>query len=214
MIYIVSTIIVLGVLIFAHELGHFLAAKALGVRVERFSLGFPPKMIGRKIGETEYLISWIPLGGYVRMFGENPDEEEEISPEEQDRSFTHKPPWARFLIVFAGPAFNFIFAVIVFCLVFSIQGIPHLSPSIGEINKDMPAAEAGIKAEDKILAIDGQAVRYWEDVSTGIRAGQGREVEITLLRGDQTITVRVRPKMVMVQNIFGEESQAPQIGII
>ncbi|MBW2091358.1 MAG: RIP metalloprotease RseP [Deltaproteobacteria bacterium] len=214
MVYLISTIIVLGILIFVHELGHFLAAKALGVRVERFSFGFPPKMLGKKIGETEYLISWIPLGGYVRMFGENPSEEEEIPQEEQHRSFTHKPPWARFLIVFAGPAFNFFFAVIVFYLIFTFQGLPHLSTHIGEVSQDMPALEAGIAAGDKILAIDGNPVHYWEDVSAGIKAGQGEEVEITLEREDQTITIKVKPKMVTVQNVFGEESQTPQIGIV
>ena len=114
MFTILSAIVLLGVLIFVHELGHFILAKLMGVRVERFSLGFPPKMIGKKIGETEYMISWIPLGGYVKMFGENPDEEGAVPLEEQHRSFSHKPTWARFLIVFAGPGFNFLFAA--FCL--------------------------------------------------------------------------------------------------
>ncbi len=214
MIYLVSTVIVLGILVFAHELGHFLAAKILGVRVERFSLGFPPKLIGKKLGETEYLISWIPLGGYVKMFGENPSEEEEISPEEQRYSFTHKPPWTRFLIVFAGPFFNFLFAIAVFCLIFSIEGLPHLSPYIGEVNKDMPAVKAGIMAEDKILAVNGKPVMYWEDVSKGIKAGKGKTVEITLERKGRTITVNVKPKLVSVPNVFGEETQAPQIGIV
>ncbi|MBW2053363.1 MAG: RIP metalloprotease RseP [Deltaproteobacteria bacterium] len=214
MIYVVSTIIVLGILVFVHELGHFLAAKALGVRVEKFSLGFPPKMMGKKIGDTEYILSWIPLGGYVRMFGENPNEENGIPPEEQQRSFTHKPPWARFLIVLAGPVFNFIFAILVFCFVFAFQGIPHLSTYIGEVSKDMPAIEAGIMAEDQILAINGQPVKYWEDVSAAIKAGKGRDVEVTLQRKDRTITVLVAPKRVTVENVFGEKSQTPQIGIV
>ncbi|MCI5127876.1 MAG: RIP metalloprotease, partial [Candidatus Electrothrix sp. AUS3] len=107
-----SFILVLGVLIFVHELGHFLLAKLFGVRVLKFSLGFGNKLISKKWGETEYLISAFPLGGYVKMFGEQPDEE--IAKEEQAVSFTHKTVWQRFGIVLAGPLFNLIFAVFLF----------------------------------------------------------------------------------------------------
>lgn len=213
MIYLVSTIVVLGVLIFVHELGHFSMAKILGVKVERFSLGFPPKMVGKKIGETEYLLSWIPLGGYVRMFGEGLDEEDKIPPEEQHRSFSHKPAWTRFLIVFFGPAANFIFAILVFGLVFIFDGVPHLGPDIGEVLKDTPADRAGLMVGDKILSIDGKNIKYWEDVSEGIRAGQGKPVEITLLRQNQTLTFTIQPETVTVQNLFGEDLEVPQIGI-
>jgi len=213
MIYLVSTVVVLGVLILVHELGHFSMAKLLGVRVERFSFGFPPKMIGKKIGDTEYLISWVPLGGYVKMFGESADDEEEIPPDQQPFSFSHKPVWARFLIVFCGPAANFIFAVLVFGLVFVFDGIPHLGPVIGEVLKDTPAEQAGLTAGDEIQSIDGVRVKYWDNVSETIKAGQGQPVEITYLRGDNVRTVSVKPVKVTVQNIFSEDLEIYQIGI-
>jgi regulator of sigma E protease len=212
-ITIISTIVVLGVLIFVHELGHFLAAKALGVKVERFSLGFPPKLFGRKYGETEYMLSWIPLGGYVKMYGENTDETNEIPPEEQHRSFSHKPAWARFLIVLAGPAFNFLFALLVFWIMFAIDGVPHLTPEVGKVRPDMPAAAAGILPGDKIVSINSRPVQYWEDVLLLVRDHQGRPVELVVERRGSTMTFSLMPNLVGTPNIFGEEEQIPMIGI-
>ena len=114
---------VLGLLIFVHELGHFLFAKLFGVRVLKFSLGFGPRVAGKVIGETEYVISAFPLGGFVKMFGENPDELEATS-EDRDVSFAHKVVWQRFLIVLAGPLFNLLFSVLLFFMVFTFVGIP------------------------------------------------------------------------------------------
>ncbi len=211
MITILATVALLGVLIFAHELGHFLLAKALGVRVERFSLGFPPKMVGKKIGETEYLLSWVPLGGYVKMFGESPDEP--VPVEEQHRSFSHKPAWARFLIVFAGPAFNFLLAFLVFWFMFTVGGLPHLTSYVGDVKPDMPAAAAGIEAGDRIAEIEGRPITYWDDVLTGIRENRGGEIEVLVERGGKFLTLRLTPQVVTNKNIFGEDIQVPMIGI-
>src|SRR5512138_1159579 len=112
MIYILSAAVVLGLLIFVHELGHFIFAKLFGVGVEKFSLGFGPKVVGRQYGETEYLISAFPLGGYVKMIGESPDAE--LSEEELPRSFMGKHPLKRIVIVAAGPVFNLLFAALLF----------------------------------------------------------------------------------------------------
>ena len=114
----VSFIVVLGVLIFVHELGHFLVAKLFRVKVLKFSLGFGPKLISKTMGETEYLISAFPLGGYVKMLGENPDEADEA---EEERSFAAKPVWNRFFIVLAGPVFNLLFSVLLFFLIFLVM---------------------------------------------------------------------------------------------
>ena len=111
-----SFILVLGVLIFVHELGHFLFAKLFRVRVLTFSLGFGTKLVGKKWGETEYVLSVFPLGGYVKMYGEQPGDE--VEEEEQARSFAHKPTWQRFLIVLAGPMFNLLFAIVLFFCIF------------------------------------------------------------------------------------------------
>ena len=107
MITVLATVIVLGVLVFVHEFGHFLMAKLFGVRVDAFSLGFPPKVLHKQIGDTDYRLSVIPLGGYVKLFGENP--KDEVPPELESVSFSHHPLWHRFLIVLAGPAFNLLF---------------------------------------------------------------------------------------------------------
>jgi regulator of sigma E protease len=110
--YIVAFVILLGVLIFVHEAGHFLIAKLVGVKVLKFSLGFPPAMVKRKWGETEYILSWIPLGGYVKLLGEDAESDEEVPPEELPRAFTSKPLWARMAVIVAGPLSNYVLAVV------------------------------------------------------------------------------------------------------
>jgi len=120
---IISFIILLGVLIFVHEFGHFITAKLLKIKVLKFSLGFGPKLIARQWGETEYLISALPLGGYIKLFGEQPGET--IAPSELRGSFSHRPVWHRFLVVLAGPLFNLLFALIVFSFIYTVAGIPE-----------------------------------------------------------------------------------------
>lgn len=211
MVTIISTVVLLGVLVFVHELGHFLMAKALGVRVDRFSLGFPPKMIGKRFGETEYILSWIPLGGYVKMFGESPDEP--VPENEQHRSFSHKPAWGRFLIVFAGPGFNFVLAFLVFWVMFALDGVPHLSSVVGGVQADMPAAAAGLQPGDRITVIDGKPITYWDDVLDRIRNAGAREIEVVFERSGRTVSARLTPRLVDTSNIFGEAIQVPMIGI-
>ena len=143
---VISFAIVLGLLIFVHEFGHFIWAKIFGVKVLKFSLGFGPKLISKQFGETEYLISAFPLGGYVKMFGENPGElaEEKYSTAELKRSFATRPVWQRFIIVAGGPIFNLIFAMILFFLIVLIAGIPQPvdTTKIGGVGQDSPAAAA------------------------------------------------------------------------
>jgi regulator of sigma E protease len=134
-------IVLLGILIFVHEFGHFLFAKLMGVKVLRFSLGFGPAIVGRTFGETEYRISAVPLGGYVKMLGEEPGEELEES--EKERAFNHQPVRKRAMIVLAGPLFNILFAGILFALLF-MTGVPALYPDVGKIEKGSPAEKAGL----------------------------------------------------------------------
>jgi regulator of sigma E protease len=211
---IIAFILILGVLIFVHELGHFLTAKAMGVKVERFSLGFPPKAIGKKIGETEYVLSWLPIGGYVKMFGEHPDEEEEIPPDMVHRSFAHKPVWKRFLIVLAGPLSNFVFAVVVFWLIFAVAGVHYYAPEVGQVVDDMPAQAAGFQAGDHIVSIDGRPVKYWSDVIDRVRATDGGSMEVVVRRDGQTLPLTLTPKIKTVRNRFGEDQRVPMIGIV
>ena len=213
MVTIIATVVLLGALIFVHELGHFLMAKAVGVRVERFSMGFPPKMIGKKIGETEYLLSWIPLGGYVKMFGENPDDSRSVPPEEEHRSFSHKPTWARFLIVLAGPGFNFLFAFFVFWCMFFWSGIEHLGTEVGRVTQDLSAARAGLRPGDRIVAVNGDPVLYFDQVDERVREGGGRTLDLSIQRDGQTRIIRVTPRKTMERTIFGEEAEAYAIGL-
>ncbi len=202
---IISFIIVLGLLIFVHEFGHFLWAKIFGVKVLRFSLGFGPKVYGRKMGETEYLISAFPLGGYVKMLGENPDDDEMVA-EDAPRSFSFKPVWQRFIIVAGGPVFNLVFAVILFFFVFSIAGLPQPvdNTKIGLVGPGSPAESAGLKADDIILAIDGEKTDHWEEVSTLIKNSNGRQVVLIVSRAGKTIEVAAQPSLTKTKNIFGE----------
>ena len=206
---IISFAIVLGLLIFVHEFGHFIWAKFFGVKVLKFSLGFGPKLIGKQYGETEYLVSAFPLGGYVKMFGENPSDlaEEEFSPDELKRSFGARPVWQRFIIVAGGPVFNLLFAMFLFFVIVFVAGLPQPvdTTTIGGVGQDSPAAEAGFQPKDTIIAIDGEETQIWEDVSRLIKNSEGREVVVTVRRGGDALEIAVTPRMEATKNIFGEE---------
>ncbi len=213
---IVSFIIVLGVLIFVHELGHFLFAKLFGVRILTFSLGFGPKLIGRVIGETEYVISAFPLGGYVKMFGENPDEQQ-VDVAEQHGSFAHKSVWKRFCIVLAGPLFNLFFALLLFFFLFVVIGVPKSvdTTRIGKIAEGSPAFSAGIKPGDVVIRIDGADTKIWDDVLEGVKKSEGRPLAMVVRRGEEEIALNVAPKKDSVKNVFGEEVEKRfMIGIV
>lgn len=201
---IVSFIIVLGLLIFVHELGHFLLAKLFHVRVLKFSLGFGPKLFGKQYGDTEYLVSVFPLGGYVKMCGENI--KDEIAAEDIPSSFSHKPLWNRFLVVFAGPAFNLLFAVLVFFFIFSVAGLPEpkSGTEIGAITENSAAHEAGLKAGDIILAINQEETLEWSDVSRLIQNSNGESIVLTVSRNSHEIEITGTPTKSEVTNLFGE----------
>ncbi|MBM4300719.1 MAG: RIP metalloprotease RseP [Deltaproteobacteria bacterium] len=206
-----ATIIVLGVLVFVHELGHFLMAKFFGVRVDAFSLGFPPKVLHKKIGDTDYRLSVIPLGGYVKLFGENP--KDEVPPELQSVSFSHHPLWHRFLIVLAGPAFNLIFAALALFLVFAFSGIPYLTTEIGGVKEGSPAAQAGLLKGDQILSVGGESVSRWEDLSVKIRQSVEHPLTLSVRRGDRDFQVQVTPQRMETADIFGGKVSAMIIGV-
>ena len=202
---VISFIVVLGVLVFVHELGHFLFAKLFGVRVLKFSLGFGNKVVGRQWGETEYLISAFPLGGYVKMFGEVQGEED-IPAAEQARSFSHKPVWQRFGIVAGGPVFNLLFAVVLFFGMFYFAGLPEPVDTtvIGQVGQASAAEKAGIKPGDQVLRISGKETTSWEQVSEFIKESGGHEVELLLAREGKQITIKAVPARDKIKNIFGE----------
>ncbi len=211
MITVLATIIVLGVLVFVHELGHFLMAKLFGVRVDAFSLGFPPKLLHKKIGDTDYRLSVVPLGGYVKLFGENP--KDEVPPELEPVSFSHHSLWHRFIIVMAGPVFNLLFAAVALFLVFALSGVPYLTTTIGGVKEGSPAAQAGLEKGDKILTLVGQKVSRWEELSQEIRRIGEHPLTLSVQRGDRVFEIRVTPQPMETTDIFGSKVSAMIIGI-
>ncbi|PIE58005.1 MAG: RIP metalloprotease RseP [Desulfobulbus propionicus] len=210
-----SFIIVLGVLIFVHELGHFLFAKLFGVRVLRFSLGFGTPVLTKKWGETEYLLSAIPLGGYVKMYGESPDVP--VDENEKHCSFSHKPVWQRFFVVLAGPLFNIVFAIVVFFSIFFIVGLPELADStaIGQVQAGSPAEQAGLQVGDVIRAINGKETTRWMQVAEFIKESQGSPVELDLSRQGEPVQITVTPTLVQEKNIFQEDiGERYMLGIV
>ena len=209
-INIVSVVVLLGVLIFAHELGHFLMAKRSGVGVLKFSLGFGPKVIGKKIGETEYLLSLIPLGGYVKLLGEGPGEE--LSAEDEKRSFLKQPVLKRIGIVAAGPFFNVLLALLIFTII-NMIGLPVLTAEIGALQADSAAQSAGLQVGDKVIDVDGNTVKKWDELSEIISQSNGRALRITVHREGVPREITVTPRLMKGTNVFGETVETYKIGI-
>jgi regulator of sigma E protease len=213
--YIVPVVILLGILIFFHELGHFIIAKLFGVKVLKFSLGFGPKLVGKKLGETEYLISSLPLGGYVKMLGEGEDEQDSnLTPEEELRAFNKQHVLKRIAIVSAGPIFNFFLALIVYFFFYMAAGTPFLVPEIGEVSQNTPAHHMGLKKGDLVVSIDGVRIERWQQMQDIVRTSAGKSLSIEIKREERLIAVSIVPKDSTVTNIFGEEEEAPLLGIL
>ncbi|PKN28079.1 MAG: RIP metalloprotease RseP [Deltaproteobacteria bacterium HGW-Deltaproteobacteria-21] len=212
--YVLPFLVVLGVLIFFHELGHFLVAKYFGVKVLKFSLGFGYKLIGRKIGETEYLISTIPLGGYVKLLGEDGEEAEAVSPAEAERAFNTQSALKRIAIVAAGPAFNLILAWVIFCAVLLFSGKPVMTPEIGQVRPESPAEKAGLMKGDLIVDVQGRTIQDWQEIKTIVQENEGRPVNLTVKRGDRNLSVVLTPETATEKNLFGEDVKSALIGIV
>jgi len=201
--------IVLSVLILVHEWGHFFVAKRLGIRVERFSLGFGPKVLRFKGKETEYQISWFPLGGYVKMAGETKDEP--LTGEKWE--YLSRSVWERFAVVFAGPFLNYLLAFFVFAVVFAI-GNPQITSKIGKVMEHYPAEAAGIREGDRVLSVNGQKVKYWEEVTALIhKTPKEGTVQVVVGRNEREVPFTLRPKTVEEKNLFGEQKEFALIGI-
>ena len=210
----IAIIIVLGLLIFFHELGHFLVARMFGIGVSTFSLGFGPKLFSFVSGKTEYRLSAVPLGGYVSLVGEADDEEnvpDQFTPEEK---FSGRPPWQRTLVVAAGPVFNFILAWFIFWGLFWSGGQLELVAEIGEVAENSPAYEAGLTPGDRVIEVDGRKITYWDDMVLFIQQSQGDPLDFLVQRNSDVLGVTVTPEMATRENIFGEEIVTPQVGVV
>ena len=210
----VSFVVVLGILILVHELGHFFMARLAGVGVERFSIGFGPVLWRLRGKETEYCISLIPMGGYVKMMGddENPLEGGKGGAIDPAKAFNTKPLIARFLIVFAGPAMNFILAVIIAALMFMLVGRPVAPAEIGRVTEGGPAAQAGLKTGERIVAVDGKPVQYWEDLARVVQSADGRALSVTVRGPDGERAVTLTPAEAKRKDLFGDEQVVWEIG--
>jgi regulator of sigma E protease len=186
-----SIVLLLGGLIFVHELGHFLVAKALGVKVLRFSIGFGPKLLGIRSGETEYLLSLLPLGGYVKMAGDDPAEEPK--PEDRGRGFLEQRPWRRFAIAAAGPVMNLVFpALIYFAIAIAQNGSSTPGPRVGSVSPGSPAAQAGLEPGDRIVSVEAPGrtpapVRYFADLRELVSPHPGEPLTFTVVRDGRTL---------------------------
>ena len=222
--YLVAFIPMLGILIFVHELGHFLVAKACGVRVLKFSLGFgSPIGIGNlrmrwERGGTEYVIAWVPLGGFVKMLGEEL-EVQGAQPDpatldaRPDEFLESKNTWQKLAISFAGPGMNLIFPIAVLVVGLMI-GMPRAAAIVGTVDIDSPAAQAGLAPGDRILTVDGDSIRFWDDLDTRVREARGGELAITAERGDQTLEVNVPVRVRSGLNDLGRPEQRGWIGLL
>jgi regulator of sigma E protease len=211
---IVAFVVVLGVLILVHEFGHFLVARLGGVGVERFSVGFGPVLWRYRGKETEYCLSAVPLGGYVKMMGddENPLEGGKSGTVDPSRAFNLKPLAVRFLIVFAGPAMNFVLAAVIFALVFVILGRPVSPAVIGRVVEGGPAARAGLSTGDRIVAVDDRAVEYWEDLLQAVQQGRGETLQVVARRNGDERRVQLTPGRITVRDLFGDEREVWDLG--
>lgn len=195
-------VILIGVLIFIHEFGHFIFAKLFGVKVLRFSIGMGPKMVGFTRGETEYVICWLPLGGYVRMLGFELDEVEELPEEDRGRSLMMKPIWQRSIITLAGPVFNLILPIVIYFIAGMTQ--TTVPPAVvGEVFAETPAAAAGLRAGDRITELDGKTVKYWHNLTDIMASTWDRSVPLTYERDGQTHSVQVRPEKKTATDFMG-----------
>jgi regulator of sigma E protease len=192
-----SIVLLLGGLIFVHELGHFVAAKLLGVKVLKFSIGFGPRLFGFRRGETEYLLALLPLGGYVKMAGDEPGAE--VPPEDRGRGFLEAPPWKRFVIAFAGPAANLVFPVVIyFALALAQNGSPVPGPTLGTIMPGSAAERAGLRPGDRVVSVTvpgspSEPIRYFSDLRQVVGPRAGERIDFTVDRGGTRVVVPVVP---------------------
>jgi len=218
--YIVPFIIVLTVLVFVHELGHYLVARWNRVRIEVFSIGFGPEIFGwNDRAGTRWKFSIMPLGGYVKMFGDADPasmpggELAAMTPEERAVSFHHKRLPQRAAVVSAGPVANFVFAIVVLAALFATVGQPFTPPQVGKVLPGSAAEQGGVKAGDVFVAIDGEAIERFEDVQRLVRLDPGVPMKLVVKRGDSDVDLTVTPKVSTITDRFGNTHQLGLLGI-
>ena len=207
---VISLIILLGVLVFIHELGHFLAARFFGIGVETFSIGFGPVLFSFKAFDTVFQLAAIPLGGFVKIVGVQ--EGEKIPEGYKGQEFSRTHPWKKLVVLGAGPAFNFFLAIFIYGAI-SFQGVPRLEPVLGLVKAESPAEIAGLETGDRVLSINGSEIRTWSDISAKISESPGREIRIDFERDSEKGEVLLIPETAQIQTHKGTEKNVGRIGI-
>lgn len=205
----------LSVLVFIHEMGHYLAARSVGVAVEAFSIGFGPEIFGwnDRVG-TRWKVSLIPLGGYVKLYAMTGEIEPDAVPKKRrHEAFCFKSVPARMWVVFAGPLFNFLFAIFALAGLFMTSGEKIPMPVVGSVAVESPAEVAGLQTGDRVLTINGQPLANWNELSETVRASEGQALTLELQRGETTETVTVTPERREVTSLLGEVSVHYMVGI-
>jgi regulator of sigma E protease len=219
--WIIPFLFVLSIVVFFHELGHFLVARWCGVKVVTFSIGFGPELIGfNDRHDTRWKISAIPLGGYVKFFGDenaasvpDPAAIAAMTPAEQQQSFIHKSVLQRVAIVAAGPLANFVLAIVIFAAVFTLFGKQITSARVDTVQPDSAAAAAGFQAGDLVLAIDGRAIDSFIDMQRIVASSAGRSLEMTVDRGGVRVNLKAVPALREVKDTFGNVQRIGVLGI-
>jgi len=217
---VLAFLLVIGPLIFIHELGHYFAGRWFGVKAETFSIGFGREIFGwsDKRG-TRWKVGWLPLGGYVKFKGDmNPasvadPEWLNLPAEERAQTFQAKPVWQRFIIVFAGPAINFLFAILVFAGLFAAVGQPRTPPVVAMVEQGSAAAQAGIRPGDRVVSVGGRSVDRFEEISHYVRIRPDEVVRLELVRAGQPVALTVTPRGLLQRDRFGNEFKIGRLGI-
>lgn len=198
MLTILATIFVFGIIVFIHEFGHFITAKASGMRVDEFAIGFGPAIAKKRKGETLYSIRAIPLGGYNKIAGMDPEEPLD------DRSFLNKPVWKRFIVIAAGAVFNFLLAIVIFFMIYAVNGIqtPSMEPVVGNMMSNSPAMTAHMTVNDRIVSINGKPVNEWTDISKSLQGTANTLVPIVVNRDG------VNQELTVIPEAVGNEGRA------
>ncbi|MFQ5950233.1 MAG: RIP metalloprotease RseP, partial [Nitrospiria bacterium] len=208
---IVTFLVVLGILVFVHEFGHYIVARICGVQVQTFSLGFGPKILSKQWGPTEYCISIVPLGGYVRLLGDDPNEE--VATEELERSFLAQKVSKRIAIVIAGPLFNLLLALVIFSGSFMV-GERVQTSDVGEVQEDSPADRGGMKPGDQIVAIENQPIAEWEEIRKALQKQGGQELNFVVERDGREVALTISPEKKELKDPLGDTHSRWVIGII
>lgn len=216
-----SFIIIISLIVFIHEFGHFLVARLCGVKVDEFSLGFGKKLFAFKDKKgTQWKFCLLPLGGYVKMYGDrnaasipDPQEIAKMSPEERKISFVGKNVYQRMMIVAAGPVFNFILAILIFTFLFAQNGISRVLPIVDEVLPNSAAAEAGVKKGDKIIAIDGKEIAEFDQIRQQVMSTKERALNFKIARGEEIIELKIQPKIEVRKDFFGDEVKLATLGV-